>query len=256
MFRNTLLKRFSTSHKRGFEYSIYAKATLTAVAAFVSICFFGSLGCDAKSNAAPPDDTPPAPGKMPKPKPGEKEPEQLPTVVKSSKGRLKFKNGRIYARALADGLRLSPEQLCQELGQYDCVEEVHRISLLGVEPYRTGIIERLPHTVVSTPLAVERVALSACTTRARFDLSQVEDPAVFKNIALDNQGGIADPEQMDADIREIYRRLLARNPEDREIVHHKKLYQDIVEMGDPQPAQTWASLSCFAVATSIEALFF
>jgi hypothetical protein len=162
------------------------------------------------------------------------DPNGLPPVVESSKSRLQFRGGPLYAAMLSNGLGIAPPDLCKELGLYDCVKDVHRIALLDVEPYRTGIIEPLENTVVSTPIAVERVALSACTQWAK------------KAPATDHRG-IAGS---------LYRGLLQRDPLQTEIDHLETLYAQMAEANAPSLDETWAAMSCFAVATTEEALFY
>lgn len=209
--------------------------------------------CNARGKPVTPDSNRPDPTMDPKKDP---DTEGLPPAVASSKARLKFKGGELYAKTLAGGLGLPRDALCRELGLYDCVDDVHRISLLDVEPYRTGILEPLDNTVVSTPIAVERVALSACAERARRDFADLSNAEIFRDIALDDTGGIADLGTTDAALTKLYQRLLQRDPEPGEIEHLKDLYASMAEIGDPSLAETWASTSCFAVATTMEALFY
>lgn len=162
------------------------------------------------------------------------DPNGLPPVVESSKSRLQFKGGPLYASLLSTGLGIPREELCTELGLYDCISDVHRISLLDVEPYRTGILEPLENTGISTPIAVERVALSACTRWAR------------RGVGTDRR----------AIATALYQNLLQREPEEREVEHLEELYASMAAAGDPALDQSWAALSCFAVATTMEALFY
>jgi hypothetical protein len=156
-------------------------------------------------------------------------------VVASSKARLQFRGGEIYSSMLARGLELPKEELCRELGLYDCARDVHRIALLGVEPYRTGIIEPLENTVVSTPIAVERVALSACSQWAKRGVAGTRPEIATR----------------------LYQRLLQRDPEESEVVHLEALHASMAAEGpDPELDQSWAAMSCFAVATTTEALFY
>ena len=109
----------------------------------------------------------------------------------------------------------------------------------GVEPYIAGIFEPLDNTTVSTPLAVDRVALSACRQWAVANPLASQDEAVLR-----------------ATVDTLYKRLLARVPTEAETGHLIGLYNDIVLSGKPQPERSWTTLSCFAVATTMEALFY
>ena len=63
-------------------------------------------------------------------------------VAVSRQARVKYKSGARYANDLAEALDLSRDAVCRELGRYDCVDEVHRIVLGGVEPYTLGVRSR------------------------------------------------------------------------------------------------------------------
>ncbi len=197
------------------------------------------IGCTARGTAV----TSPDGGVVGSDPDGGVDPDGLPPVVESSKARLRFKGGPVYATLLSTGLGIAKDVLCKELGLYDCVSMVHRISLLDVEPYQTGIIEPLDNTVVSSPIAVERVALSACTRRAREDLAA---PASARIFGADRA----------ASTTKLYQQLLQRDPEPREIEHLEALYHSMEEVGDPKLDESWAAMSCFAVATTTEALFY
>jgi hypothetical protein len=217
------------------------------------------VGCNAQSKPIDPNDpVVPDPNPMPKPDPDPMpDPNGLPPVVASSKARLQFKGGEVYAAALSNGLAIPRAELCKELGLYDCVADVHRIALLDVEPYKVGILEPLDNSVVSTPIAVERVALTACTDRARRDRADPAKAEVF-TFDADAAGAIADLEApaVVASIETLYRRLLSRDPDPREVDHLRALYRSMAEVGDPALGEAWAAMSCFAVATSVEALFY
>jgi hypothetical protein len=186
------------------------------------------LGCTAKGAQIGPND-----GGVEVPDSGV-DPSGLPPVVESSKSRLTFRGGPLYASLLSSGLEIPREELCRELGLYDCVKDVHRIALLDVEPYRTGIIEPLENTVVSSPIAVERVALSACTQWAK------------KSAVTDRPAAITS----------LYQRLLQRDPDQTELDHLEGLYTSMAAVGDPALDESWAAMSCFAIATTTEALFY
>ena len=161
------------------------------------------------------------------------DPNGLPPVTQSSKSRLSFAGGVVYASMLSKSLGVPRDQLCRELGLYDCVEDVHRIALLEVEPYRTGIIDPLENTVVSSPIAIDRVALSACTEWAK--TSSGDRPTITAT---------------------LYQKLLQRDPDPTEVKHLEDLYASMAAVGDPALDEAWRAMSCFAVATTTEALFY
>jgi hypothetical protein len=179
--------------------------------------------CSAKESPAESPDA----GVMPTP-------DLLPEVHASKTSRLKFRAGEVYAALLSGALDIPRADLCNELGLYDCVAVVHRIALFGVEPYRVQVIEPLEESVVSSPIAVERLALSACTRWAKK----------------------SDPSDRRATITTLYEKLLQRAPEERELAHLLALYESMAAIGDPALDTSWAAISCFAVATTSEALFY
>ncbi|MCA9711935.1 MAG: hypothetical protein KDK70_39225, partial [Myxococcales bacterium] len=158
-----------------------------------------------------------------------------------------FKGGERYARDLAAALELPRDELCTELGLYDCVGEVHRIALGGVEPYEQAVFEPLPEPGVSSPIAVDRIALSACGERVE---REFQDGSL--ELLAELMQGEPDAAARAAVAQRLYRRLLRRDGEPREIEAVVGLWDDL-----PQPdARTWAQLSCFAIATTLENLFY
>ncbi len=57
-------------------------------------------------------------------------------------------------------------------------------------------------------------------------------------------------------IRTLVQRLLQREPTVDEVTGLRQLYVDMAEVGDPELARAWAAASCFALASSAEALFY
>ncbi len=54
----------------------------------------------------------------------------------------------------------------------------------------------------------------------------------------------------------LYRRLLSRRALPEEIAKLRGLYAEVTAASEPNPGRAWAILSCFAVATSEESLFY
>ncbi len=156
---------------------------------------------------------------------------------------LKRKDGEQLSRDLAQALEIGRNEVCLELGQYDCAEEAHKISLGGVEPYRLRIDEPLPGVGVAGPIAVERVALSACGLRARKDFEGPEPPVVFG--PLGSAGG-----SRAAVVDDLYERLLGRAPDPEE----RAMLSEWTAPG--MTDRDFAVLACFVVATSLEHLFY
>jgi hypothetical protein len=158
---------------------------------------------------------------------------------------------------LAQALSLAPGELCTEVGAYDCFG-VHQIPLGGVEPYVLGINEPIEETAVTTPIAVERIALSACKARVDRDFADLGSAEIFRGLPVDGDGAMAnaDGAEARAAIDRLYKRLLQRAPTEAEAGHLAGLYGEVTTAQEPRPARSWALLSCFAVATSVEALFY
>ena len=178
----------------------------------------------------------------------------VPSVA-SSRAKLRFKDGRRLQNDLAQTLGLDSGAVCSELGQYSCVDEIHTVSLLGVEPYGLGFYEPLKETAVTTPIAVERVVVSACSERVERDLSGDDTPLIFAGISNGEIASLEDP-AVSAAIETLYKRALARRPTPEEVTHLVGFYSDVLNSGVDNPANQWAKGVCFAVLTTVESLFY
>lgn len=161
---------------------------------------------------------------------------------------VRFKGGARLRADWARGLDLAPDEVCQELGRYDCATEVHNIVLGGVEPYVLNINRPLEAAPVTAPLAVERMALAACSTRVDRDLADPSRAVVFRPEA----GGAWTAETRRAALERLIEGLLKRRANDPEL-------DRLAGLGDPIPGpdvREWAVSSCFVVATSLESLFY
>ena len=175
--------------------------------------------------------------------------------VESAKARVKFKEQGRFVRDLAAALELPRDQVCNELGLYDCYDVAHRITLGGVEPYRRGIRDPLPVAPVTAPIAVDRVALSACAARVDRDFADPSDAVMFGPLA---EVGATDESLEDA-ARTIYDRVLRRDATEGEVDSLVAFYDETVDAlmsTGEEPAREWAIASCFAVATTLEGLFY
>jgi hypothetical protein len=178
--------------------------------------------------------------------------EPEPSELSSSKSKLKAKNGAVYARHLSQALGLERNEVCRELGLYDCSEDVHRIALGGVEPYQLSIRAPLPVAPLTGPIALDRVALAACTRRAELDFAAAPGGA---------PGGIFSPVVKapgDANARRtvatsLIEALLGRRVEPGEVDEIVSFYDEIEGL---ERDREWAAGACFALATHVEALFY
>lgn len=178
-------------------------------------------------------------------------------LTRSEKARVRFKGQVLLRNDLAAALSLDPAALCREVGIYDCFD-VHRIPLRGVEPYTLGAYEPVEDTTVTTPLAVDRIALSACRDRAMADFGDAPSAVIWKGLSLGGSGELSDPNApaVETALDLLYRRLLSRRALPEEIAKLRGLYTEVTAASEPNPARAWAILSCFAVATSEESLFY
>ena len=182
-------------------------------------------------------------------------PRGIDPPIESAKARVKFKDQGRFVRDLASGLGLGQDEVCTELGLYDCYEIAHRITLGGVEPYNRGIREPLPVAPVTKPIAVDRVALNACATRVDRDFDDPDDALMFGDLATVGPT----EEQLEAAANVIYQRVLRRPATLREVGELVAFYDETVEElaeTEDDPTREWAVASCFAVATTTEGLFY
>lgn len=173
----------------------------------------------------------------------------------SAKANVKFKTKDRLVKDIGNALSLDPGELCQELGQFDC-GSVHAIALGGVDAYGAGVFEPLASSAVTTPIAVDRLVLSACQVRAHRDFSAPANAVIFSGLTLDG-AKLADVEAAPVGtvITTLYRRMLLREPKESELLHLRQLYRD-VEVASATPAKDWAALGCYAVGTMMESVFY
>ncbi|MEM1033053.1 MAG: hypothetical protein AAF928_02455 [Myxococcota bacterium] len=208
--------------------------------------------CTGDLGSSPPDGRPPPGG-------GgdggdDRGPDPDPTPV-SPKATVKRKTGTQIGNDLAQALELGSDELCRELGQEPCAE-VHAIALRGVSAYTAGVFEPLEVSTATSPIAVDRLVLSACQTRAWRDFESGDAPALFGDLRVTEGRLDPDAPEVEAVITELYRRALLRDPKATEQMHLRDLYRHIEATGATAPARDWAALSCFAVFTTLEAVFY
>lgn len=166
----------------------------------------------------------------------------------SAKARVLRKPGQVWGRDLARGLGLLPWELCQELGESDCIEQAHRITLGGTEAERLGVDEPLPNALVSAPIAADRVAIAACGERYARD--SAGSPVIFGPVL--EKGSRKAREDVSV---QLVRRLLSREPTKAELDALEDLHRELEPIADDLP-RDWAVGACVVVATSTEALFY
>ena len=172
----------------------------------------------------------------------------------SPKALVRFRGARRLKREMARALELAPNDVCKELGQYECFG-IHGVVLGETDAFGAGIYEPLPDTTATSPIAAERIAMAGCVQRAKLDVGS--SSAVIFTMPVSDGAIDVDAATTGAAIDTLYRRALGRHAKPSEIEHHRQLYRDIVAAGSSSvPAEHWAALSCFAVLTSMEMLFY
>jgi hypothetical protein len=169
-----------------------------------------------------------------------------------SRGRsVQWKRSAALEADLMRGLELTRDELCQELGSQSCIRAVHTVALGGNDPFGSGLLRPPAASLSTTPLAIDRVTLSACSQRARAD--KQGSPKVFTSLDLSGPAPEPNAEAAVATITTLFRRLLARDPKPNEVVIIQELLANDAER---MTAEEFATLACFVVASSLESLFF
>lgn len=167
-------------------------------------------------------------------------------VTPSRTQRVRFKGGERWLTDLSVGLDLDPNAVCVELGDAPCLE-LHGITLGGVEPYGKRIDTPVEGVPVTAPIAVERIAWLMCG--ARVDRDFAGEGGLFSELA----GAPAPLDALPATTDALYRALVQREPDPGERDALVALFDEI--QTEPR-ATSWSKAACFAVATSLEALFY
>lgn len=175
-------------------------------------------------------------------------------IVASHKARVKFKAGERMLRDLSDALDLDRNRACAELARYDCVKDVHNIALGGVEPYHKQINQPLEVMPVTAAIAADRVALATCTRRVQQDFDRPDEAKVFT--ALVSESGVPDAAALSTTVEALYDRILRRDATADEVQALVDFHAEVMAETNDDGRRRWAQLSCFSVATTLEALFY
>ena len=187
--------------------------------------------------------------------------EEAPTPVASVDPRVKFKDGERYLRDLSANLSMPREDICKELSRYDCMTDAFRIVLGGVEAPNLLVNEPIENAALTSPIAVDRVALHVCSNRVRMDREKPAEAVLLKTGAFgaDGRAKSPDPKWLSSTADAIYGSILMRSPSEQEIQNLAAYYTQVAD-GRPansvEVAADWVTLSCFAVASSLEAVFY
>lgn len=184
-----------------------------------------------------------------------------PAPVASADPHVKFKDGERYLRDLSMNLSIPREEICRELSRYDCMTDAFRIVLGGVEAPNLLVNEPIENAALTSPIAVDRVALHVCINRVKRDKDNPAAAVLFKTGAFGTDGKSSSPDSdwLRSTADAIYGSILLRSPSEREIQNLTAYYTQVAE-GRPangaDVATDWVTLSCFAVASSLEAVFY
>ena len=161
---------------------------------------------------------------------------------------VKAKSGTVWRNDIMQGLSLNQQQVCLELGLYDCIDDAHRIAMGGVDPERLGIDVPLERPPSSAPIAFDRAAINACQTR--YTLDTQGSPAIFGAVLASNT-----EEARSTTANLLVQRILARDATSEERTELAALYDTIAPLSQ-DPVTDWSIGACVVVATSLEALFY
>jgi hypothetical protein len=178
------------------------------------------------------------------------EPIPAPPYKASHGAALLWKRHAAFEADLMRALALGRDEVCKELGERNCIRDIHVIALGGNDPFRSGINVPPTQPLSTTSVVVDRVLLSACSARARAD--KTGSPKVFRDLDLRGAAPAPDAPAVEATIGTLFQRFLARDPKPSETEVVKTLLA-----GDDAPAsaEEFATLACFAIGSSLEFLF-
>ena len=175
----------------------------------------------------------------------------------SSNDSLRFKAADVLEMDIADVLQLPLDEVCNETGGKNCIQEVHVIALGGVDAYNGGSTTPIQESMITTPIVWDRILLSACGRRAALDL-QAADGIIFKNFSLDEKSNLSDPKSPAATnaIKVLYKRALKREATEGEVSNILAFYAEVAKTKTENAANEWAKLSCYVVLSSLEFVFY
>jgi len=181
-------------------------------------------------------------------------------VFASQRQQIRFKGAHRLKAEIANTLAIAPNEVCNELERFDCISLVHPISLGGVEPYVSNLYEATEDTTISAPMIVERIGLQACYRRYEMDSVAGAEPHLFVSLPTEETGlrlMDVDAPEVEAVITHYFQTILRRSPTAEELNDFKTLYTRIETHPDTShPVAEWSQMSCFALLTSIEFLFY
>ncbi len=168
----------------------------------------------------------------------------------SHRANVRFKKINLIRNDFARALQLPPNQLCVENGK-DCVPNYNLV--LGGTDSNLMLYERIEKPTPTSPIAIERVALQACSRRVDMDFGGGA-ALIFAKIPASN---VNFTEAHREAVQRLYRNFLQRDPTDGEYAGHEKLLESIGSMvSGNQVGKTWAQSACWMVATQLESVLY
>ena len=171
---------------------------------------------------------------------------------------VRFKKQALIKNDLESALGLTSPEICKELGASDCLSEVHHLALGGVDAYKRGVFAGISESMITSPIALERVALAGCSERARRDLKAGENE-IFQGMSLDPAGNVSAEGReasLGAAVTTLFARFLGREPSAYEVGALVDMYEDVAKETSSNQSFEWARLSCYTVATDLECVFY
>ncbi len=168
----------------------------------------------------------------------------------------KLKRAKVLQNDLSVALSLSKEELCTELGDLDCIEEVHKLPLGDTSAYIDTIYSPIEQAIGPTIAIMDRIATSACGKRVEIDL---EDPANAHYFNFDQSQTNLNSnlkEKLRASTTKLIQNAYLREPSTDELDDFVELYQTIQAAGISDPVTAWSQASCISMFTSLEFLFY
>ncbi len=169
---------------------------------------------------------------------------------------LKRVRPRLLGKSLAKALNLNPQGMCLELGKIPCIDLVHKVALGGMNAYGNSQYQFPQSPGITSPIAFDRVILSACIQRAQIDLSNTAEAFIYKDLKLSIDGRLVKDAAIDAALDRLYQKAFLRDPSVQEREALKDLYEDIYHTEPNGAAINWMALSCYAVLSSVESVFY
>ena len=168
----------------------------------------------------------------------------------SNRSNIRFKKVYLLRNDFARALQLPPNQLCIEAGK-DCLGS-YNIVLGGVDP-NMMLYERIEQPVTTSPIAVERIAMQACSRRVNLDFGGSKS-LIFADIP--KSGSTFEQSHRDA-VQRLYQNFLQRDPTDGDYAGHEKLLDSLGSMVSGQEiGKVWAQTACWMVATQLESVLY